>query len=382
MLWGRSLVPVTPRSRETVKPAGSQRGSVTADSREETVELALDLLAHLEHDELPLAELCDLGGEVVGLGRLVREGLCRGLERHLGIGIRVSLGGRVVVVRREGLGRGRRGGGVGALAGGRARHERVGAVAEGDVLLDLLLVLVGREGAELLEAPDVGVGQQRGGDGLADVAGPLVGRLEPLLATVHREDDRGGDVALLDREVGDVVEVELLEVLVPDGLADVLDDPGAGDDQGELGEAEGALHGFAGLRDAGGIEHPRQHGVEHLVELPLRDRERFLAPETVVEFDGGLASAFGDGDAFGVVSVLLDGLVGEQALRPVDERPGRGDVEFVLAAEVHLGDRLLVVEVLADDLRLAHTTAFIATSIKPLALPQRLRIAPPAGGWR
>jgi hypothetical protein len=101
-LAGESLAP-----RGTLNPADGIRSAVTDD----TVELALDLLAHLEHDELSLAEVVDRIETVTTNPSLTRDILDEAerrdiLEREDGR-IRVRRGGTFVrfesqVVTREG----------------------------------------------------------------------------------------------------------------------------------------------------------------------------------------------------------------------------------------------------------------------------------------
>ncbi|MFB6131416.1 MAG: DUF5830 family protein [Salinigranum sp.] len=82
-----------------------------ATSRDDRVELALDLLAHLEHDELPLAAVVDRIETVTTEPALTREILdaaeLRGIIERDGGRVRTRRGGTFVrfesqVVRREG----------------------------------------------------------------------------------------------------------------------------------------------------------------------------------------------------------------------------------------------------------------------------------------
>ncbi|MFB6256522.1 MAG: hypothetical protein ABEH58_07345, partial [Haloplanus sp.] len=101
------------------------------------------------------------------------------------------------------------------------------------------------------------------------------------------------------------------------------DEAVARDDDGQFAEPEGLFDRLAGIGDSLVVENAGEYRVENLVQLVRRHRKRALAIEPVVEGDLGLASSLGDADVLGVVGVLLDRLVGEESLRPVDDGPRR-----------------------------------------------------------
>ena len=195
------------------------------------------------------------------------------------------------------------------------------------------------------------IGEKRGLDRPVGLAPAVVVELDPARPAVDHDDE----VAVVEREVGDVLVGVAVVVVVPDRLADRGQHLRLGDDDRPLAEAIALLDRLLVVDVAGGPEHAGEHRREYGLDALARDRER-LDPVVVLERERGLAAVGRDVEPSCVVGVLVDRLATEEPGGVVDERPRRRDVDPVLATDVHACHPPLVPEALADDTRDVHAT--------------------------
>jgi len=147
------------------------------------------------------------------------------------------------------------------------------------------------------------------------------------------------------------------------------------DDERELVEAEDAPNLLVRGQRVGRAEMRRQHRPEHLLRVARPDRERLLAV-VVVEREAAAPAPLGEFEAVETVVVRPDGLVAEEAVTPVDERPSGGDEDAVVAADTDRRQHRLAVQRVGHEVRDIHVLAFHGFGINPGVTPARRRPAP------